>query len=126
MPIRKTWRSVVAVAGLCVLAFLLLMLAIRPMPMHGMIWGYGTGYPAGGWGWWGRMTLGWLLPIGFWLVFIIAAAFLLRQADDRQAATPLPDEALAILRRRYAAGEIDRATFLRLSHELRETHGPQR
>jgi putative membrane protein len=88
-----------------------------------MVWGYGTSDPQGGWGWWGRMALGWLALVGFWLGVIVAAILLIRRAGDRQATASPPDNPLAILRRRYAAGEIDQATYLRMSQELGEASG---
>ena len=113
-------RRLVAIAGLSALALLVLMLALRPMTMHGMIWGYGTNYPDGSWGWWGRMALGWLALVVFWLGIVSTAALLMHHGDDWQASVSPTDEPLTIVRRRYAAGEIDRATYLRMSRELRE------
>jgi uncharacterized membrane protein len=120
MQARMTWRMAGAISGLGALVLLVLLLALRPMTMHGMMWGYGTNYPGGGWGWWGRMALGWLAMVGFWLAIIIAAVLLIRQSGDRQVAGVPRDDALLTLRRRYAAGEIDQATYLRMSRELRE------
>lgn len=83
----------------------------------GMIWGYGV--PVGGLG----MSMGWLAPLAFWGALIVGAILLVRwaivqwpsEADQGHA------DALAILRRRYAAGEIDQATYERMRWELSGT-----
>lgn len=76
---------------------------------------------AGGhWGW--GMMIGSLL---FWLVLLLAIVVLVRwlaggarpwaSGEPRSARRPSPDEILA---ERYARGEIDRETYLRMREDL--------
>jgi putative membrane protein len=83
----------------------------------GMMWGYGA---QAGAAWWPAMMLGWLGMIGFWAAVILGAVILVRWlgSSGPQGRGPEPDDALAVLRRRYAAGEIDQATYERMRREL--------
>ena len=71
------------------------------------------GWSMTGWGW-GWMAIWTLAGIVFvaWL-----AAMLLRSTSPPPALAPL-DSAMAVLRRRFAAGEIDEAEFKQRREEL--------
>jgi putative membrane protein len=93
--------------------------------MHGWYWDGG---------WWG----GWVMMIGmviFWAAVIFLIVWVVRSfvvPSRREQAPPAPSvttqapwpapppaaEALTILQRRYAAGEIDRAEFLEKMRDL--------
>ena len=67
------------------------------------------------------MALGGLMMLAFWGALIVGVVFLIRWAgaSRHEASSPSHgDDPLTILRRRYAAGEIDPATFERMSVEL--------
>jgi len=89
----------------------------------GMMWGYGapTSVAAGGWGWATAMALGWLTMVAFLGAVVVGVIFFARwvagatEQPGRGSEAELP---LAILRRRYAAGEIDEATYERMKREL--------
>jgi putative membrane protein len=90
----------------------------------GMMWGYGnTGGPAtaGSWIWGLTMAFGMLMMLAFWGSLIVGAVLLVRWAVGQppEAEGPTwPEDPAAILRRRYAAGEIDQATYQRMKTEL--------
>jgi putative membrane protein len=82
-----------------------------------------------GMGWW--MLFGALLWIAVWgTVIYIIVSLILREGDrERPSSTPTAepsagDDALVIVRKRYAAGEIDRDEFLRLIEDLDRSHQP--
>jgi putative membrane protein len=74
------------------------------------MWGYN-------WGWGGvaLMTLSMLFWIG---LFIVALMVLLRFLQNRPTQSVQSPDAEAILRQRYARGEIDRETFQRMRQDL--------
>jgi putative membrane protein len=90
----------------------------------GMMWGYGgsaTAPTTGGWAWGLGMALGMLATLAFWGALIVGIVLLVRWAFAQIPGGPGrvgTDDALAILRRRYAAGEIDQATYERMKREL--------
>lgn len=90
----------------------------------GMMWGYGTpGASAAVGNWPGGLTMGFgmLLMLAFWVAVILGVVLLVRWAiglTPRASDTPRPEHPQDILRRRYAAGEIDQATYQRMQHEL--------
>jgi putative membrane protein len=63
-----------------------------------------------GWGWW--MTFGWVWMIAFWGLIIWAIYAVVTRVDRKPDRQP-PEEpnALAILERRYARGEITAEQF---------------
>lgn len=74
------------------------------------MWGYN-------WGWGGvaLMTVNML----FWIGLIIVLAFVLtRWLQQRPQQSIQPPDADAILRQRYARGEIDRETYQRMREDL--------
>lgn len=74
------------------------------------------GYRTGGWG---------MIFVGlFWLVVIVAVAWVIARAAGSRGGGIVPggkDNAEAILRERYARGEIDEATYRRMLEELRRS-----
>jgi putative membrane protein len=88
----------------------------------GMMWGYGSGGAAPIAGSWGiSMALGMLAMLAFWVALIAGVVLLLRWALGQVAAPTAStgtDDPVAILRRRYAAGEIDQAPYERIRAEL--------
>ena len=79
------------------------------------------GYWAGGSGaWWPAMILAWVGMLGFWAAVVVLGLLLVRwlAAPTQSGRRPEEDDALSILRRRYAAGEIDQETFERMKREL--------
>ena len=68
-----------------------------------------------GWLTWVLVLL-FLLLLGSGLVALVV--LLARQAPDRQARTTGQDEALRILRERYARGEITREEFVSMREDL--------
>jgi putative membrane protein len=90
----------------------------------GMMWGYGN--PAavatgGSWTWGLTMGFGMLLMLAFWAALIVGAALLVRWAIGQPRGTTRAESSedpSDILRRRYAAGEIDQATYQGMQAEL--------
>jgi putative membrane protein len=119
---------------LWVLGALVLVLLVGPVLMGGMMgpgimgpgmmgWSTtpGAATNTSGWLWGLVMGLGGLMMLAFWGALIAGIVLLVRWAGgQRQGASYQPgaDEPLAILRRRYAAGEIDEATYQRMKTEL--------
>lgn len=88
----------------------------------GMMWGYGGAQPFGSGGIWGlAMGSGMLLTLAFWAAVIAGVVLLVRwvvgSPSEGTGAAP-PEQPRDILRRRYAAGEIDQATYQRMRLEL--------
>ena len=116
------------IALLCVLVLVLLIGPVLAGGMMGpgmMGWAYGgPGAPAGsGWAWGLGIGLSTLTMLASWAALIVGVVLLVRWLSNRQAtSTPggEPDDPLTILRRRYAGGEIDEATFERMKAELME------
>ena len=88
----------------------------------GMMWGYGSGGAgpiAGSWG--VTMALGMLAMVAFWGALILGIVLLVRWAIGQVPAAGAASgagDAVAILKRRYAAGEIDRQTYEQMKQEL--------
>jgi uncharacterized membrane protein len=117
-------RTTMALAiGLAVLAALAALGMGTGFGMMGpaMMWGYGSPVASSGWGLPLAMALGWASMLAFWGAVIAGVILLVRwtasaaEPRDRSKDAKLP---LAILRRRYAAGEIDEATYDRMKREL--------
>lgn len=81
---------------------------------HAMGWGWDGGWMPG-WGWFGLMHVLW------WVVIILGVVALVRWLSERGgrgAGHAGADQALAILRERYARGEIDKAEFEERKRDL--------
>ena len=101
---------------LLVLAGLAVLVLLSPVLMGSMMgWGIarpgmmgGYAAPGAGWTWGLGMGIGGLVLLGVVLGTVLLVGW-----------TTTRDDALSILRRRYAAGEIDRETYERMLTELR-------
>lgn len=72
------------------------------------------------------MAFGMLMRLAFWAALILGGVLLIRWAIGRPSQAmeqPRPADPLAILRRRYADGEIDQTTYQRMKRELEEDAG---
>ena len=124
---------------LWVLGILVLVLLIGPIFLGGMMgpgftgpgmmgWSTtaGSATNASGWLWGLGMGLGGLMMLAFWGALIAGVVLLVRWAGgvSRPESTTTrasTDDPLTIAQRRYASGEIDQATYERLSAELRSS-----
>jgi putative membrane protein len=100
-----------------------LVLAVLLVPMlGGGIMGPGMmgAYGAGGWTWGLGMGLGWLAMLAFWGALVVGAVAAARWLGGTAApgGTPASETPLEILRRRFAAGEIDREQYERMRQAL--------
>jgi putative membrane protein len=90
----------------------------------GIMWGAGGPYArpgAGGWVWGFAMAFGMLMMLAFWAALILGAVLLVRWVigrSSRAAGQSRPEDPREILRRRYAAGEIDQTTYQSMKREL--------
>lgn len=89
--------------------------------MHGLYYGFGnmgrTGVGRYGWfgvDWWSRGLMIGLLLIGITVIVLLAVHLSRRTHTGYDS-----DEAMDLLKKRYANGEIDRDTFERMSKDLR-------
>ncbi len=126
----KDNRGMLASLGVIVLVLLLGPLLIGGMTGAGvtgpgmMGWGYApqAGVTTGnGWAWGLGMGLGGLMILAFCGALIALVVLLVRRATGQlttTTGTATPEEPLAILRRRYAGGEIDEPTYQRMNSEL--------
>ena len=76
-----------------------------------MMGGYGAGL-GGGWGW--GMGFGWIVP----LVVIGLIVWAIVAFTRSGAGSTAPDRSLAILKERFAKGELDNETYQRMRKEL--------
>jgi putative membrane protein len=88
-----------------------------------MMGGYGlpgVAFHGNGWLWGLGMGLGGLVMLAFWGALIAGGILLVRWllGHAHAGADRGGEDPLAILRRRYAAGEIDQATYERMKREL--------
>jgi uncharacterized membrane protein len=118
-----------------VLGTVVVLLLLGPLLMGGMLgpgvfgrgmmgWGF-TGDVTSGNGWlWGLgMGVGGLMMLAFWGVIIAGIVLFVRWIGSQQASgtglhASAAEDPLSILRRRYAAGEIDQPTYERMTSEL--------
>ena len=87
----------------------------------GMMWGYGsqTGATAiGGWPAALAMGFGWLMMLAFWGALIVGVVLLVRWVAGGYMPGGTREDAMSILQRRYAAGDIDEETYRRMRREL--------
>lgn len=79
-------------------------------------WG-GMGYGMG----WGGHVLGWLFMLTFWVLIIVVAVAAVRWLSGSATRdTRSSQNALDILRERYARGEIDREEFQQRKRDLEQ------
>ena len=117
------------------LGVLLVILLLGPFLAGGMMgpgafgpgmmgWGY-AGTSGSGWLWGLGMGLGGLMMLAFWGVLILGVVLLVRSLTAHSTVdnndTRTSEDALTILGRRYAAGEIDEQTYQRMKSELTGT-----
>jgi putative membrane protein len=122
---RQLWT----ILGVLVVVVLLGSVLVGGTMGPGMMWGYG--WHGSGWLWGLGMGLGALVMLAFWGALIAGGILLMRwllgythAGDNRGGEDPL-----AVLRRRYAAGEIDQdaageidqATYDRMVRDLTGT-----
>jgi putative membrane protein len=75
-------------------------------------------YGPGPWGW-GWAIGGLIMTLAFWGVIVAGVVIAIRAFSGRGAAAwPHTDDALEILRRRYAAGEITKEQFEEMKRTL--------
>jgi putative membrane protein len=89
----------------------------------GMMWGNGgqVGAPViGGWGSAIAMGVGWLMMLAFWAALIVGVVLLVRWAGGAAPGQAAHEDPLAILQRRYAAGEIDEETYRRMRRDIEQ------
>jgi uncharacterized membrane protein len=103
------------VLGVLALVMLLGPLVGGGMMGPGMMWDYGgpgVAIHGNGWAWGLGMGLAGLAMLAFWGALIVGGILLVRWLIDQLHARSGQgsDDPLAILRRHYAAGEIDQAT----------------
>jgi putative membrane protein len=94
----------------------------------GMMWGYGSqaGAPVfGGWGAAAAMGMGWLMMLAFWGALVVGVVLLVRWLTNPAPGQAAQEDPLAILQRRYAAGEIDEETYRRMRRDLQPTPGTE-
>lgn len=90
----------------------------------GMMWGYGNpsaSAAAGSWAWGLTMGFGMLMMLAFWAALIVGAVLLVRWAIGQPrgvSGETRSEDPSETLRRRYAAGEIDQATYQQIKAEL--------
>lgn len=89
----------------------------------GMRWGGpGTSPPVTmpGWAWGLGMAFGWLAMLAFWGALILGVVLLVRWLSSAagHAGPSSQASSLEILKRRYAQGEIDQATYERMRREI--------
>ena len=109
-------------AALVVLAVVLFPMLLMPMMFGGMMGGWN---PSNLSGWGGNMWWGWLLMILLWVLLISGGVAFAAWAVRGSRAGPggggadsLPNEALEILRQRYARREITSEQFEQMRRDL--------
>jgi putative membrane protein len=121
---RETKPLAILLAGLIGLVLLSATMVGGTMggPMGpGMMWGYGSqaGVPVvGGWGAIAAMGIGWLMMLAFWGALIVGVVLLVRWVVSETPSRVVHEDPLAIVQRRYAAGEIDEETYRRMRRDL--------
>lgn len=75
-----------------------------------MMGGYGAGWGIG-------MGFGWIVPL-ILIGLVVWAVIAVTRSRGGETAAAAPDRSLAILRERYAKGELDNATYERMRTDL--------
>ena len=119
MNAKKTFYGLLA--GMGILTFLSTEKAALAYRGQSCWWGTGTGFMSG----WGMGWFGPLFTLLFWGLLIAGAIFLIRGSIQffrgRSQNTSDSSDALNIIRKRYANGEIDREEFKRMQKALTGT-----
>ncbi len=87
----------------------------------GMMGGYYGATPVAPGNWGLLMGLGMVAMVAFWTAIVVGIVLLVRAlvgVPITQTSARDVEEPLTVLRRRYAAGEIDEATYERMKREL--------
>jgi putative membrane protein len=71
----------------------------------------------GDWGWW--MVVGWFWMVAFWGIVIWGVVALVQRSNRQEPPAPREDDALTILERRYARGELSAEEFEGMRRTLR-------
>lgn len=80
-----------------------------------MMWGYGPGFSGGNW-FWGLVMMA--VQVLFWVLIIWFGVSLFRKGNERTDTLKVRNDAMDILRERYARGEIDSEEFHRRKEDL--------
>ena len=108
---------------LTIVAVVLLVLVLLPAIFMGLMMGGGIMYGGmmGNWNWGGN-PWGWLLMLVFWVLVIGGVAAIVIWAISRTHPTDSGagnrQDAMEILKQRYARGEIDREQFEQIRRDL--------
>ena len=78
--------------------------------MWGHMYGYESGYHGMGWGWVGMVL--------FWVLLVVAAVMLFKSTGCHGASSGRKNNALDILKERYARSEIGREEFEQKKRDL--------
>ena len=91
-----------------------------PGNWHGY-WGH-MGPGSMGWGWYGSGWLGIVFMIAWWIAVLVAVIALVKwiffHGGKRMTVVPGGENALEILKKRYARGEIDKEQYIAMKHDL--------
>jgi putative membrane protein len=77
----------------------------------GQDWGMGPGMMGPGMGWYGFGFFGFFLMLLFWAAVIVGIAYLIRWIAHGRVEKKPGDEAMDILRKRFASGEMGKEEF---------------
>jgi putative membrane protein len=114
--VNVLWIVVAAVAGVALVSLATAGGMIGGAMGPGMMGeAYRHALPPGadGGAWPGMMGLGWLMMLVFWTALGVGVYLLVKSVSGQSSRGEDVPDALEILRRRYAAGEIDEATYER-------------
>ncbi len=117
---KPTDRSLLTVLGVLILVALLGGLLGGAMMGPGMMWGYDGTTHVSGWSWGLGMAFGWIGMLAILSAVVLGGILLARWVTDHphMGSGIHAEDPREILRRRYAAGEIDQATYERMKREL--------
>lgn len=80
-----------------------------------MMWGHGPWLSGGNW-LWGLVMMA--VQVLFWVLIIWFVVSLFKRGNDRSDTLKNPNDAMDILKERYARGEIDSEEFHRRKEDL--------
>ena len=113
-------RMLITALGVLVVVALGGMLVGGGMTGPGMMWGYDGATHVSGWSWGLGMAFGWIGMLAVLGAVVLGGILLASWVTDHPhlASGIHAEDARSIPRRRYAAGEIDHATYERMRREL--------